>query len=383
LIRAAEASDIEEIASLQRRVIGVSTPEPVLADWFRRMVFEQPWADPAIPSLVSCKAGAITGFLGSHTRPLQIDGRSGSLACSGQLVVDPAARRGGAGAMLLRTYLKGPQDLTITDGATETVRAIWTRLGGRPLYPQCIEWNKPLRMGATVRATLAAVVNARRRGQEQPGGFGALLYRALAAAPVPRALRREPADALSAQENTTTPLTASSLLELLNGPLGGAKLRLGYEDTESVSWLLDSLAAVSARGELRARLVQDPEGNAIGAFLYYLVKGGFSSTVAILAGTEADAGATLDALFEDARAGGSAMVRGRLEPNLVAPATARGCMLRYVGEALAYASDPQVLALLGTPDSQLTRLDGEWWMGPHMLGAGGPSSTTGGKLLRK
>ena len=79
------------------------------------------------------------------------------------------------------------------------------------------------------------------------------------------------------------------------------------------------------------------------------------------------AGAVLDALLDDARAGRAAGLRGRLEPLLVAPVAARGCFLRYVGMALVHARDPRLVALATSRHALLTRLDGEWWMGPHLV----------------
>ncbi|MGH2987329.1 MAG: hypothetical protein ACRDLO_11680, partial [Solirubrobacterales bacterium] len=137
-------------------------------------------------------------------------------------------------------------------------------------------------------------------------------------------------------------------------------------DTAFAGWLLDELAAVHARGKLRARLVRDADGGALGWFAYYLVPGGLSPAVSVVAGDEPSAGAVLDALFDDATDGGAAGVHGRLEPLLVAPAAARGCFLRYVGEALVHARDPAVAALATSRHALLTRLEGEWWMGPQL-----------------
>ncbi len=38
----------------------------------------------------------------------------------------------GVGALLMRRHLSGPQELTITDGPTDTVRRMWAGLGGQP-----------------------------------------------------------------------------------------------------------------------------------------------------------------------------------------------------------------------------------------------------------
>jgi hypothetical protein len=367
-IRPMERADLDAVAGLYERVMrsGAATPSPELRAWFERVVFDHPAADPEIPSLVAVEGDGLAGFLASHPRRLRLDGATARLACSGQLVVDPVARRRASGALLLRTYLDGPQDLTITDGATELVRAMWERLGGEPAQPQGIEWLRTLRPGS-----LAAALWARRRGRPRPPGPAAAVGRAADAAarrlPAPRAWREagEP-DGSQRRAVGAEPLTADILASELPGIAARMRLRPDY-DAEFAGWLLAELAAVHARGELRARLVRDADGRALGWFAYYLVPGGLSPAVSVAAGDEPSAGAVLDALFDDARVGEAAGVHGRLEPLLVAPAAARGCFFRYVGGALVHAREPAVAALATSRHALLTRLEGEWWMGPHLL----------------
>jgi GNAT superfamily N-acetyltransferase len=367
-IRPMERADLDAVAALYERVMrpGGAAPSPELRAWFERVVFDHPSADPEIPSLVAVEAGGLAGFLASHPRRLQLDGATARLACSGQLVVDPEARRRATGALLLRTYLDGPQDLTITDGATELVRAMWERLGGEPAHLQCIEWLRALRPGS-----LAATLWARRRGRPRPAGPAAAVGRAADAAarllPAPRAWgevggpdrpQRRPAG--------TEQLTAEMLVAELPRVASRMRLRPDY-DAPFARWLLQELDDVHERGNLRARLVRDADRGALGWFAYYLVPGGLSPAVSVAAGDEASAGAVLDALLDDATEGGAAAVHGRLEPLLVAPTAARGCFLRYTGQALVHARDPAVAALAASRHALLTRLEGEWWMGPHLL----------------
>lgn len=73
-----------------------------------------------------------------------------------------------------------------------------------------------------------------------------------------------------------------------------------------------------------------------------------------------DADAVLDHLFADAHAEGAAAVHGRLEPALAGLISRPGIVLRKTARALVHAEDPAVLALLGSPRSLLSQLDGEW-----------------------
>jgi hypothetical protein len=367
-IRPMERDDLDAVAELYERVVrSGSQPSARLRSWFERMLFDHPWVDSEIPSLVAVDAnGGLDGFLASHVRRLQIDDREGRLACSGQLVSDPDARRRAPGALLLKSYLDGPQDLTITDGATEVVRVMWERLGGELAHPQSIEWWQPLRPGS-----LAAALWARGRGRDRPPWpLGALGRAADAAVPTRRLSRvatvgTRPPDK-EREPVQVEPLTADALVAEL--PDLAARLRLHPRyDLDFTAWLLDELASTRERGELRARLVRSEDRGVLGWFVYYLVPRGPSSVISVAAPDEPRTGAVLDALIDDARAGGAAGVHGRLEPRLAAPVAARGCLLRYAGQALVHAHDPLIASLATSRHALLTRLEGEWWMDPHLL----------------
>lgn len=365
-IREAKRSDLGAITSLYRRVMGSGMDDDALERWFERTLFDHPWTDLGIPSLVAEDGGELDGFIGSHPRPIRIDGRDGILACSGQLVVTPDARRLAPGALLLRTYLDGPQDLTITDGATGTVRAIWERLGGQASFPRSVEWHRPLRPG-----TLAATALSRRGGRGgrpagMVGGLGRAADRLAEGLPdTPLQRSGPPAEALAERGGPTDPLDGASMVASLEAIGGRSRLRPAYT-LAGADWLLAALAAERPRGELRARLVRDPDGRPLGWFVYYLDPGALSPVISVVAGDERGGAAVLEALFEDAREGGAAWLRGRLEPRLAAPLFAYDCPLRYTGEALVHSADPATLALALAPDAILTRLEGEWWMGPHL-----------------
>lgn len=369
-IRPLERDDLDDVVGLYASVMRPEgAPMDKLRHWFEQSAFDHPWADPEIPSLVAVNdRNSVEGFLVSHARRLRIDGRPARLACSGQLVAHPVARRRAAGARLLRTYMKGPQDLTITDGATETVRAVWERLGGELAHPQSIDWWRPLRLGSLAGSSWAA-----RGGRSRPSRTGLAAARAgdALASLLPdrwlaRAANASPAeDARAPAAARLEPLTADSLVSTLPSVVKSLRLHPDY-DRGFFSWLLDELAA-ARDDELRARLVQGPDGGVLGWFVYYLVPGGISPAISVAAGDEASCAGVLDALLDDARAGGAAALRGRLEPRLVAPAAARGCLFRYAGQALVHARDPAVVALATSRHALLTRLEGEWWMNPHLF----------------
>lgn len=357
-IRPLEREDLPEVAALYDLVMrsGKRVASAETVSFFERTLLEQPWADPEIPSLVHLdRSGRIVAFLGSHPRRMRFDDEPLRLACSGQLVADPEVQNRAAGAMLLARYLKGPQDLTITDGATPAVHRIWSGLGGQPSTLGCISWTRVFRPSQLVAERRAT----RRGGRMRPRARRSLaVLDALAARtgssiliPAPVATRSEP-------------LTPEAMAEHLPAVMKTQRLWPDY-DLKFLRWMFPELAAVSGRGELSARVVIDPQGQFAGWYVYYLKPGGLSAVIQIAA-REGRVGGVIDHLFREAQEGGAAAVQGRLEPVLLEPLSERRCFLRYTGGALIHSPRDAVLGVIASPHGTLTRLEGEWWMSPHL-----------------
>jgi hypothetical protein len=354
VIRPLEPEDIPGVAALYERVMrsGARTAEPAVEDFFRQVVLLQPWADPDVPSLVydDPEAGVL-GFLGSHVRRLLLDGKRVRVGCSGQLVADPDAAKPGVGALLMRAHMRGAQEVSSTDGATSTVRDMWQRLGGQTLPLASIGWTRVLRP-----ARFAAAIAGRHR-EHEPQRSAAVLD--VLAAPITRRALRP-----SQPEGSTEPLTSELLLELVE--LGSWRLRPDY-DAPYLDWLFARMAEVPGRGDLRRLAVRDERGQPLGWAVYYRSPGGISQVQQIAA--LGDPGPVVDHVFWDASLDRSAAVQGRLEPALVPPLLDRRCVFRRTEWALVRTGHTELLATIAAPDSLLTRMDGEWWMGPHLLPA--------------
>jgi hypothetical protein len=354
-IRPLERGDLEQVASLYEHVArsGSRTPPPGLAPYFEEFFFDHAWADPEIPSLVSVEdGGRIVGFLGSSVRRFVFDGRPARVGVSGQLVTEPDARGRAPGAFLMREYMNGPQDLTLTDTASEIVRRIWEGVGGETFHLACVGWVRVFRPGQFASAY-------RRRAEHlgAPGRARPLL------APLDgllgRALRPPPRQAESEE------LTAADLVRCLPVAMPAARLRPDY-DERFLEWQLRAMAAVTARGELRCRLVRIG-GEVRGWYVYYVQRGGISQ-VQQVAGDERYVAEILDDLFRDAHALGSAAVQGRVEPHLRAALAERRCLFHRAGYlALIHSRNEQLLHAVHAGRALLTRMEGEWWMGHHLL----------------
>lgn len=359
-IRTLERGDLPEVAKLYELVArsGRSDPPPGLAPYFERTLLDQPWADPDIPSLVHTDAdGQIVAFQGSSVRRARFDGRPIRIACAGQLVAHPDARHHAVGALLVRAYLAGPQDLTITDGATHQMGSIWTLLGGEMAHLQCINWTRVLRPWrfATDRLMRARAPRFGARRSVPTAALDAVTTRSVKFLSGP-----------SAANVRADELTPSVLVEHLPLIADRVRLYVAY-DQPYVEWLWGELAAVSTRGTLIARLIREPDGErALGWYIYYLQPGGTSQVLQVAAADRA-VGLVLDHLLHHAWAGSAAAVQGRVEPRLLESLAQRRCLMRFAGGSLVHSRDQEILGAIASGRSLLTRLDGEWWMGHHVL----------------
>jgi hypothetical protein len=353
-IRPLERDDLEAAASLYEHVArsGSRAAPPRMVEYFEEFFFDHPWADPEIPSLVYLDAGRIVGFLGSSVRRFVFDGQRVRVGVSGQLVTEPDARGRAPGAFLMREYMNGPQELTLTDTASEVVRRIWEGVGGETFHLACVGWVRIFRPGQFASAFRRRAEHLGAPGRARPvlAPLDGLLGRPL-----------RPAE----HEGESGIASASDLVRHLPVVMPAARLRPDYDD-EFLEWQLAAMAAVTGRGELRARLVR-VGGEVRGWYVYYLQRGGISQ-VQQLAGDERYAGAILDDLFRDAHAVGSAAVQGRVEPHLRAALAERRCLLHRAGYlSLVHSRREDVVHAVHAGRALLTRMEGEWWMGHHLL----------------
>jgi len=359
-IRTLERRDLAEVARLHAGAADAA-PSPVrwegLAAFFERTLLDHPWADAEIPSLVYEESGEILGFIGSNVRRMRFDGLVIRMACSAHQLTHPRVRNKAIGALLMRRYLEGPQDLTITDGANETVRRMWEGSGGRTVHVSCLTFLRVLRpFGLATHRLLS----------RQPA---AAAERAVA--PVARLLDLAASrlvDREGASGSESEQLMPSALLEHLPDVAEGLRLVPEY-DVDYLTWLFAELDRVGdeqvfqnrvARGPLVAELVTQ-DRRVIGWYVSHLKPGGLCRVLQVAAQPR-HAGAVLDRLVRRAEELGAAGVYGRLEPRLVGPLSERRTLLRFShGRLLAHARDDDIVDSILRGEALLTRLDGEWW----------------------
>lgn len=359
-IRPLALEDIDAVARLYSSVIrpfDAGAPPRGLAEAFERLFLRSPWHDPETPSYVAVKDGRPVGFIGAYARRFLFRGQPIRLVCTGQLVAEPLSRHEAVGIFLMRRVFAGPQDLTITDGATEGVARMWQGLGGEIARLQTVRWTRILRP-----CSFAALVLSKKR---LVGPLARLLrpvFRALDVAAGRASLFRcTPARPYV----EPLPLTAETLVHDLPAMAAGKELRPAY-DAPMAEWLLKEMTAVKGRGAFHACTVPGPGPRIGGAYIYHLPPRETASVVHLTSGP-GQTEHVLDHLVEHARRNGAVAVQGRVEPDLLAPLARQRAILRYPdSHALIHARRPEILHAIHAGRAMLTRLDGEWWVGTHI-----------------
>ncbi len=357
-IREFTRDDAKQVAALQTIVArsAEQAPPAGLAEYFERTFLDHPWADPEIPSLVYESDGEILGFIGAHVRRLLVDGEPRRGVYGGQFVTHPDARAGLAGALLLRRFLAGPQDLTLTDGATAVVRHMWERCGGRTIDLHSLGWMRVLRPWDPA---------ARRLGDIRYGGplatalgpAARLLDRATTKVP-PLSLAPSPAGQKS---------RALEIDDLLDPPRVFRQRRITVDyDHEFLTWIFREMAAVESRGPLERRMVLTEEGRPAGWWIAYFPKGRLAQVVNLTA-TPSTVDLVVDHLLAEASQAGVSAVHGRLESPLFEALATRRCLIRPTTRVLVHSPDPALAEAAAAGNSTLSRMDGEWWMGHYRL----------------
>jgi hypothetical protein len=366
-IRPFDARDAHGVAALWQYWFRDKTREPApgLEALARRIYAERPGAHPAITSLVAeGDGGEMLGFLGVTTTPVLVDGQAATLAGVFPSVVDPDLASTTVASLLLRTFLRGPQAFTLSDGGHVKFERIWETLGGRILQLRSLRWVKTFRPASTAALAFTSAGWRPLRPVALPVAAGAdwLARRAMpgrlrAAPPRSRRERDRPAPLVG------EPLTPARLLEASERIHAGVRLRPVY-DEGVVEWQLREMRSIVEQGELTATLVRDPAGDVAGWYVAYVRPGGVSRVFALEALPRFVDG-VVDHLFTQAEAAGAGTLIGRLEPGLRRPLAARGCFVHAGGSLMmVHARDASLMDDAELGRLAFSRLDGEnwyWW----------------------
>jgi hypothetical protein len=351
-VRPCERRDIRRVTEIFCQVFRDGDPSLVddLPSYFEQVYFDNPWVDHELPSLIYEQQGVVTGFLGVVPRSMQLDGNHVRVAvCSGLTVQvdDSGTRNPIAAVQLMRRFLGGKQDLSLTDTANEVSRGLWTACGGDIAFPYSYSWTRPLQPLNTLLQM--GVDSPLARGLAQP-------VCRLADALLGNLPPIKPAASVDCIVET---IDTATLLENLNSL--PAKSLTPIYDLASLDWLVSMAEQSESEGKLVKRSVTSRDGRQLGWFVYYQNKYGFGRVLQLVAHPRC-MDRVLDSLLFDAKQAGVAALWGRTDPQHAGLFTERHCVFHGRPWVLIHSDQNEIIRSFQNAEAFFTGFEGELWM---------------------
>jgi hypothetical protein len=350
-VRPFAEADVGPVAELYQRAFRKTDrpASPALRRVFAELFLDGPVAAPDVPSLVRVdEAGRVIGFIGALTRGYTLRGRSLRGVAATEIMVDARAPRTGFVVFeLLGALLAGPQDFTFSDGTWDVMQDIWVRKGGERVAYYSLEWTRVL------RPVESKVLRYTRHPR-----FGPRIARLTPLARgLDRARPRPPA--AGALRGRTVGVDEYLAAVALAGP--EVALRTASEPA-TLSWVLRHVGATRRQGALRCRLVDAPDGGLAGGTCVLIAPGAVAQVLHMNVAAPRLAADLVADLLHDAWEEGAVAVAGQADERFrKALSAARATFTLTDFSFMAHARDRDVLAAIQRGDTNLTRLDGEWW----------------------
>jgi Acetyltransferase (GNAT) family len=349
-IRPLDRADLQAVTALLGANLPAWTAEGQIPQFLQATLFDHPWADPELPSLVAAENGKVVGFIGAQVRRFRFEDRTLRAVCASHLTVDPDHRGGAAGALLLRRLLTGGQDFTFSDTANDEMARMCLTFGGQLDHARACDWMIVLRPVRWLRALTTSVIVRRGLGPAVP--VGALPFKAVRPGGARRGIPDPQPDVRG--ENAD----AATIVEQLAELGAGFRLRADY-DRQFLEYMFGQAESHFGRPLVR-RLVRRGE-RPVGWYAYRPQRGNVARVLHMMA-NDRDGDAVLAELVAHAGGRDAAVIAGRLEPQLTRTLSPLQPVLGFALRPWVHCHDPEIFAALASSGSLLTRLDGEWFL---------------------
>lgn len=357
-VRPARPADGAAVADLFARTFrpGQGPASADLQATFAEMFFTGPWCEADLGSLVHARPdGTITGFMGVVPQRFAVGGETIRAAICGTLMVDGREDDPMAGARLMRSFLAGPQDISISETASEVSTAMWTRLRGTVLRDFSYRWLRILRP-----AGFAAHWLAERYGALRP--LSALarpldsqaLKRARADDPRWWGFAPGPEDKLAERDTSV-----AELAELVPSLIADYDPRPTW-DAATLERMLETSLSKRRFGAPALRLVTTPTGAPVGAYLYHGRAGGVAEVTQVLCAPK-HAGALIEKVLAHAHATGAVAVAGRAQPALLDALLGKKAYLTHGASTVIHSKRADLVTAFAGQRGFLNGLAGEGW----------------------
>lgn len=328
-----------------------AAPEALEA-YFADAYLGHPWYDPDVASRVHVNdAGRVTGFIGIFPSRLALGGETYRAAIAGSLMVEEPEKEPLAGAKLLRSVVRGPQDIAISETTNLVSQRLWEPLGGHVVASMSLDWFRPFRPASAALSVLAErhpaakLLSPFARIGDWIGG--AIVGTELVPA--------KPSGKVTVDDNPTDADMIAAIDELSQS----IALRPAWTASD-IAWLLSHAAPKERYGLMRRAVLRSRKGELVGCFLYHGESGGTGRVLQILA-RPGRVDEIVDCLFDDAQRAGLAGLRGRVTPQIVEPLLTRSCVFLHRASTVIHTARAELMQAIVTGDALMTGLAGESW----------------------
>lgn len=354
-IRACTSEDIPAVARIfQKTYRNPRKPAPEsLEACLRELFFGHPWHDPELSSRVYIAPdGTVGGYIGVVPLKMSYRGQPVRAAVPTSLAVERPGQNPLAGATLVRAFLNGPQDISISEPANHLSVGMWKRLGGQSVASESMEWLRVFRPAGLALALLADRVPLAKCGRP----LGLALDRIAGQFTGDRARFNVPARSYARDADVSDDLLLRYIPEF------GASYPLHPEwDSTTLKWVLDHASRNVARGQLFRRMVYGKDDAPLGCYLYQGSPHRVAWVLQILARPDA-IDPVLDSLFAHAYRHRSVAIKGRTQLRLLDPLLRHHCIFYQHHSAVVHSRNADLLAAVRSGSALTSGLATESWM---------------------
>lgn len=347
--------DIDAVVSLSRKYFPRSR-ESFISDLKKRtadLYFKDGKLLPNVSPIVSRSAnGRVNGFLGVITKNFRYRDRMITVANCHHLMATDEARKQLMPMRLLQQFLTGPQDISFSDGSTESTRQLWKRLGGEPVIGESIYYKIPLRPASF------AAGHFLKKYQNRMGDslrfFSSCTDSIAGKMRIPLFYKKK-------TQNSFVPLSMEIIRVLMRKMEPYYMLFPDY-DPSDIERLFQLLDCETRYGTLYKVAILGANDQPIGWFIYFAQKGGVCEVIQAvsLPGKESE---LFDSVTWHAFSMGGVELSGRLMPRqLKTPFTTKSISLPARMWTLMRSNDIELKHAIQSGNAFMTRLEGDLWL---------------------
>jgi hypothetical protein len=349
-IRELTANDITQVADLHQQSGIGDSPQDMgrLCDYYRTTFIDSPWHNPNLPSLVGCDdKNQIVGFIGVLSRQMMYNKTRLNVAVAHRFMVDSRRASPMIAVRLMKRFLAGPQDLSLSDGANDQGKKFWLGCGGQISWLYSIDWFKPI-LPISYFMSVASRKNHRwLRGLLPIGNL------------IDKAYLRFFKGSISqdADELKKEPLTYELLFECIQ-QFSAAKILVPIYTIPEIQWLYQFMAFNTARGQLDGRRLKDKSGKNVGCYLYYLRDDGIAEVMLLCACKNRET-QVYHCFLNELKQKGAIGVIGRIEPDFMLTFGQDKVLFKRGSWAMVHSRRPELMNAINSGNAFFSKLDGE------------------------